>query len=120
MDIEISEINKALDLKKKSLIVQYEEKLDRLKKELELRQKVEVHEIEERKNQHINDLMTNHEKAFRDMKDFYTDITRENLHLIKIHKEKHEEIEMQIYQNQKMVEEIENKNKEMKQPLKES
>ena len=31
-----------------------------LKEELELRMKVEIHEIEERKNQHINELMKNH------------------------------------------------------------
>lgn len=56
--------------------------MQRLEAELELRLKVEIHEIEERKNQHINDLMMNHERAFRDMKDFYTDITKENLELI--------------------------------------
>jgi hypothetical protein len=32
------------------LIENYETKLDRLKEELELRLKVEIHEIEERKN----------------------------------------------------------------------
>ena len=45
--------------------------------------KVEIHEIEERKNQHINDLMLNHEKAFNEMKEYYNDITRENLDIIK-------------------------------------
>jgi len=36
----------------------------KLNEELELRMKVEIHEIEERKNEHINSLMKNHEKAF--------------------------------------------------------
>lgn len=75
-------------MQKKSLIQSYEHKCDRLKEELELRLKVEIHEIEERKNQHINDLMRNHEEAFREMKEYYNDITRENLELIKMHKEK--------------------------------
>jgi len=48
-----------------------------------LKLKVEIHEIEERKNQHINDLMRNHEAAFAELKAYYNDITRENLGLIK-------------------------------------
>lgn len=53
-----------------------------LEKELSLRMKVEIHEIEERKNNHINDLMVNHEAAFREMKQYYNDITKENLDII--------------------------------------
>ena len=78
------------------LIQSYEEKMQRLEAELELWLKVEIHEIEERKNQHINDLMMNHERAFWDMKDFYTDITKENLELIRIHRTKLEEINARI------------------------
>lgn len=58
--------------------------------------KVEIHEIEERKNQHINDLMINHESAFREMKEYYNDITRENLEIIKLLKEKYQDIKAQI------------------------
>lgn len=53
---------------KKALIENYEHKLEKLEAELELRMKVEIHEIEERKNEHINELMMNHETAFREMK----------------------------------------------------
>ncbi len=67
------------------LIESYEQKLQDLKEELDLRMKVEIHEIEERKNQHINELMKNHEDAFREMKEYYNDITRENLELIRMH-----------------------------------
>jgi hypothetical protein len=42
---------------------------------MELRRKTEIHEIEERKNQQINDLLRNHEKAFSDIKNYYNDIT---------------------------------------------
>ena len=67
-------------------------KLERLEAELELRMKVEIHEIEERQNQHINELMLNHEDAFTEMKLYFNDITRENLELIKQHKEKLSEL----------------------------
>jgi len=50
--------------------------------------KVEIHEVEERKNEHINSLMKNHEEAFKEMKEYYNDITRENLELIRMYKEK--------------------------------
>jgi len=33
--------------------------------------KVEIHEIEERKNQHRNDLMMNHATSFKEMKDYF-------------------------------------------------
>ena len=74
-----------------------------LEEELTLRMKVEIHEIEERKNEHINQLMTNHEQAFREMKVYYNDITRENLELIKVHKEKLAEIKEKISQNAVLV-----------------
>lgn len=95
-----------LDLSKKELIETYESKHEKLKEELELRLKVEIHEIEERKNQHINDLMKNHEEAFKEMKEYYNDITRENLELIKMHKEKLVDIRGQIEQNQKTVDHL--------------
>lgn len=65
------------------LIKNYEVRLKELREELDLRMKVEIHELEERKNQHYNELMKAHEHAFKEMKDYYNDITRENLELIK-------------------------------------
>ena len=41
-----------------------------------LNRKMEIHEIEERKNKHINDLMDNFEKAFTDMRNYYNSITQ--------------------------------------------
>ena len=40
-------------------------KMSALKEELDLRMKVEIHEIEERKNQHINELMKADQEAFK-------------------------------------------------------
>lgn len=60
-----------------------EGRLSQLETDLELRRRVEVHEVEERKNQHINDLIKNHRKAFTQMKAYYNDITERNLTIIK-------------------------------------
>jgi hypothetical protein len=55
----------------------------KLKEELDLKLKVELHELEERKNLHINELINNHQKSFDDLKKYYNEITAENLALIK-------------------------------------
>ena len=65
--------------------------------------KVELHEIEERKNQHINDLMINHETAFREMKQYYNDITNENLQIIKQLQEKYQDVKLQIANSELVV-----------------
>lgn len=66
-----------------NLIKEYEATLNKLQQDLYLKRKVEIHEIEERKNQHINDLLRNHVQAFTELKDYYNDITEDNLNLIK-------------------------------------
>lgn len=53
-----------------------------LRDELDLRRKTEIHEVEERKNGQINTLMRRHEEAFTDIKNYYNDITLNNLALI--------------------------------------
>lgn len=43
----------------------------------------DIHEIEERKNAHINELMKKHEKAFSEIKSYFNDITGSNMEKIK-------------------------------------
>jgi growth arrest-specific protein 8 len=117
LDQEFKELDETLDFQRKDLISKYDEKLKVLKAELELRRKVEVHEIEERKNQHINELCINHEEAFREMKDYYNDITKENLELIRMYKEKCIDIKTQTEQNEVTVEHLKLKMKELRIPL---
>jgi growth arrest-specific protein 8 len=61
--------------------------------------------------------MKNHEDAFREMKEYYNDITRENLELIRMHREKLIDIRNQIEQNQITVEHLKLKMEELKRPL---
>lgn len=99
------------------LIETYDTKMVMLRDELELRCKVEIHEIEERKNKHINDLMEAHQNAFKEMKNYFNDITRQNLALIRMHKDKLIEIRKQIEQNQDTVEELKQEMQKLKEPL---
>ena len=96
----------------------YKDKLAALKRDLELRRKVEVHEIEERKNLHINDLMRNHEAAFGQIKDYYNDITHDNLTLIKKLQNEVKDMKQKRQTNQKLMADIAQENKQLLEPLK--
>jgi len=100
------------------MMAKYEEQLKRLKEELELKIKVEIHEIEERKNQHINDLIRNHEAAFAELKSYYNDITRENLNVIKGQKHDIENLQASLLANSKQITEIKAQNKRAEEPIK--
>ena len=99
---------------------EFEDRIDELKKDLELQRKVEVHEIEERKNLHINDLVRNHELAFKQIRDYYNAITRDNLKLIK--DLKHEVVTMKekAESTHKNMIEMSHQNKHLKAPLEEA
>ena len=95
----------------------YQRKLEQLESNLELRRKVEVHEIEERKNLHINNLMKKHEEAFGQIKDYYNDITNDNLTLIRKLKDEVSEMKAKKKENQKLMQDIAAENKQLLEPL---
>ena len=54
-----------------------------VREDLEARREAEIKRIERRKDSHIAELMKSHEKAFGEIKNYYNDITHNNLDLIK-------------------------------------
>lgn len=85
---------------------------------MELRLKVEIHELEERKNLHINELINNHETAFAELKQYYNSITKENLELIKKQKEEIARINANLLKNTKLIADMKAANNNLKIPLK--
>lgn len=81
-DQEISLLRADFERQAKELHAKYEKKMRAIRDELELKRKNEIHEIEERKNGQINALMKNHDKAFTEIKNYFNDITLNNLALI--------------------------------------
>jgi len=77
----------------------------------------EVHEIEERKDSHIDQLMQKHEKAFSSIKSYYNDITHNNLELIKNLKEDLENQKDDQQKNEKLMFEIAQENQKLSEPL---
>merc|ERR1711967_187748 len=101
----------------KELQLKYEKKMKLLRDDLELRRKVEIVEIEERKNNHINELMKKHEKAFGEIKNYYNDITHNNLDLIKSLKGEVSDMKKREASNEKLMYEIAQENKKLSEPL---
>eukprot|EP00210_Caulerpa_lentillifera_P006792 g6491.t1 len=114
---EITKIRQSFELQAKQLKDIYEKKMKRLRDELELRRKAEIHEIEERKNLHINELMHSHQRSFLEIKNYYNDITHNNLDLIKTLKEDVADMKKKEVQNEKLMYEIAQENKRLSDPL---
>lgn len=96
---------------------QYEDQVEQLKIDLELKAKVEVHEIEERKNQHINELLFNHQEAFDEIKTYYNDITHDNLQLIRELKDEIQGMREREKTNKKRMDLLTQENKDLSEPL---
>eukprot|EP01012_Entosiphon_sulcatum_P007331 TRINITY_DN136_c0_g1_i1.p1 TRINITY_DN136_c0_g1~~TRINITY_DN136_c0_g1_i1.p1 ORF type:complete len:464 (+),score=156.06 TRINITY_DN136_c0_g1_i1:48-1439(+) len=101
----------------KEMTEKYERKIRVLRDELELRRKTEIHDIEERKNEHIKELVQKHEQAFADIKEYYNDITSNNLDLIKSLKEEVANMKKNEQYNEKLMFEIAQENKRLNEPL---
>merc|ERR1712050_84079 len=113
----LSTLGKMFERKHEELRQQYEDQVKQLKVDLELRRKVEIHEIEERKNQHINELLFNHQEAFDEIKAYYNDITHDNLLLIKSLKDEIQEMKEREKKNWKRMALLTQENKDLSEPL---
>jgi growth arrest-specific protein 8 len=99
------------------LTTRCQNRLTSLESDLELQRRVEIHEVEERKNQHINELIRNHKKAFAQMKSYYNDITSGNLQLIKKLQSQVQELKDQAAKNKKSLIEYMEENIKLSEPL---
>eukprot|EP00792_Barthelona_sp_PAP020_P004907 TRINITY_DN2404_c0_g1_i1.p1 TRINITY_DN2404_c0_g1~~TRINITY_DN2404_c0_g1_i1.p1 ORF type:complete len:481 (+),score=154.85 TRINITY_DN2404_c0_g1_i1:29-1444(+) len=95
----------------------YEQRLSEQKEQLEDRFKNEFIELEDRKNAHIGLLMQQHEKSFLSIKSYYTDITRNNIDMIRKYKNKVNELKKHEAAHEKLIFELCQDNKRMKEPL---
>jgi len=119
-DKRITELHEQMQLQAKEIRQKYEQRMDTLREDLELQRKAEIHEIEERKNGQISALMRNHEKAFGDIKNYYNDITLNNLALINTLKEQVEEMKRKEERTEKLMGEITAENRKLVEPLREA
>jgi hypothetical protein len=116
-DKNLKKMREGFEANLNDLMGRCENKLVDLEEDLELRRKVDIHEIEERKNLHINDLMRNHEKAFGQMKSYYNDITNDNLKLIKSLKDEVSDLKKKSTGSLKLMYDISQENRRLSEPL---
>ncbi|XP_011644760.1 dynein regulatory complex subunit 4 [Pogonomyrmex barbatus] len=107
--------SEAIELEQK-----YEQKLTSQYESLILKHRMEITEVEERKNAQIASLIKNHENSFNEMKNYYNDITLNNLSLIKSMKEQMEVMRSNEERMKKQVRELTAENKKYSADMKAS
>ena len=115
---QVSKLRETFEAGLRELEARSEAQVDDLRADLLLQRKVDVHEIEERKNLHIRSLMDNHAEAFAQVQDYYNDITRDNLRLIAELKEEVLEKRAKAAANRRLMLDISAENKRLSTPLK--
>lgn len=116
-DKQLSKLRQNFDESLGQLVIQYDKRFNNLLSDLDLQRCVEIHEVEERKNQHINDLIKNHKKAFGQMKSYYNDITSNNLKLIKDFQRRIAELKENTKNNKKLLIQYTEENQRLSEPL---
>ena len=77
------EKKRQLEERLKNIIKNYKRKMKQLSEDLELRLKVEIHELEERKNLHINNLNRTFDQKMKDWKNENINQIKESIKIIK-------------------------------------
>lgn len=105
--------------KLEDFIKEQENKFAKAKEDLELKMKVDIHQVEENKNLHLNELMASHEKAFSELKSYYNEITTENLKLIQAQKSEIDGVQASLVRQKKLIETIKSENRTLQPAVEE-
>lgn len=112
-----SELRTRFERELKDMERLHEEKTQELKNEIQLIYHMQMFEVEERKNTQIHKLIEDHDTAFNDMKNYYNDITLNNLGLISALKEQMEALRKQAERSERTATDMLQDNRKMKEPL---
>lgn len=114
---DLSKARHEFEREAREIEAKYDDKVRTLRNELGLRHQMEITEIDERKNKHINDLMMNHDKAYNEMKNYYNEITLNNMALISSLKEQIEEMKRREDRTEKALKECQRENRNVVEPM---
>ena len=96
----------------------YDSKMKKTRERLDQHRKEVIKAIEEKKHLMIDQLLSEHQKAFADIKNYYNDITHNNLDLIKSLKEEVKELESEEKKDEMRLHEKMVENRRLSAPLK--
>lgn len=116
-DRDITMLRLEFERESRDLCAQYESALDRARKQLTEKRTEEVRRIEARKSKHIAALIEAHDKAFQDIKAYFSEITHANLDLIRSLKDEVNELAQREQDDEKRIIAIAQENKRMSAPL---
>jgi len=119
-DRKVTELRQGFERKARDLQLKFDKKARVLRERLELQRRAHIQKIEKRKDAHVDELMRSHEKSFAEVKNYYNDITHNNLDLIKSLKEEVAEMKKKEAADEKLMSEIAQENKRMSEPLKQA
>lgn len=117
-DQKITTLRHEFERKASEVQKSFDARMKKTRETLEKRRKEEIKAIEDRKHSMIDHLMTEHQKAFSDIKNYYNDITHNNLDLIKSLKEEVKDLEFEERRDQLRLHEKMAENKKLSAPLK--
>eukprot|EP01029_Cantina_marsupialis_P012224 TRINITY_DN2702_c0_g1_i3.p1 TRINITY_DN2702_c0_g1~~TRINITY_DN2702_c0_g1_i3.p1 ORF type:complete len:455 (-),score=166.16 TRINITY_DN2702_c0_g1_i3:292-1656(-) len=117
-DEDVMELRKEYELKNKEAVARHEDKVKSMRDQAEISRRATNQKIEETKNKTIQALMSRHETEFSDIKNYYNDITHNNLDLIKSLKEEVAELKKKETKDERAMFDIAQQNKRMSEPLK--
>lgn len=117
-DHKITTLRHEFERKANEVQKTFDARMKKSRENLDKRRKEEIKWIEDRKLVMIEQLMAEHQKAFADIKNYYNDITHNNLDLIKSLKEEVKELEGEERKDKLRLHERMMENKKLSAPLK--
>eukprot|EP00929_Paragymnodinium_shiwhaense_P057164 TRINITY_DN28611_c0_g1_i1.p1 TRINITY_DN28611_c0_g1~~TRINITY_DN28611_c0_g1_i1.p1 ORF type:complete len:460 (-),score=196.21 TRINITY_DN28611_c0_g1_i1:201-1580(-) len=117
-DQKILDLRQEFDRKARDMQQKYDLRMKTIRDDMEKLRRNQIQKIEEAKNAHIQRVMAKNQKDFLEIKVYYQEITTSNLDLIKRLKEEHSEIKKRENADAKHMFDLEQRNKQLKEPLK--
>lgn len=119
-DEQVKQLRDNFEVKAKELQNQYEYRGKSIRYKLEIGIKNQVEKITKEKEDKAKAVKERHEKEFHEIKNYFSDITHNNLDLIRNLKEELVELKKRETANEKALTEIANRNKKLTEPLKQA
>ncbi|KEG14397.1 putative trypanin-related protein [Trypanosoma grayi] len=116
-DKVIAEQQQSFERKMKEMHLMYEKKTKDLREEMDQRRREEIGLIEKRKEDHIAELREMHERTFREMKEYYSEITSNNLETIRTLKDEVYARKRTEAHNERAMMDVAQRNRKLTEPL---
>jgi len=117
-DQKILELRQEFDRKARDMQQKYELRMKTIREDMEKHRRKQIQQIEDAKNTQIQEVMNKNQKDFVEIKVYYQEITVSNLDSIKRLKEEHSEIKKTENDDAKKMFDLEQRNKQLKEPMK--